>query len=1748
MVSRCVFIVFCFVNGYSVLAIARMSIFKSFFSWVKGTFLSNKRPLLTATACCLLLLPTAHCFAQHGNEWINYNQTYYKIKLAEDGIYKVSYDDLLEAGFPVSSVDPRRIQLFFRGTEQAIWVEGQQDAKLDPEDFIIFYGKRNDGTLDAELYKPAEAQPHAFYNLYSDSTAYFLTWQLGAGNGKRMEFFSENNTTGIPAEPYHLEEELLVFTNQYSTGRQYPQNSISKLRVRLSTYDYGEGWTGPRVQKGQSVNYTLPAPSQFTGGNKPQLEVLLAGRNNHPHNVTLQIGDSEGNLRTLTTAEFSFLNNHLVSESIEWTDITSGNLVVRMTVNGGAEGGPDNASVSYIKLTYPQVPDAMGDSSKLVHLAPNPAGKSYIELANPSAEPLLLDITDKDNPLRLGFNMDGTLLTSVIPNTTGARTLLAGSQRNSFSINKAAFSNINPASADYLIVTHSSIQKNAGNYADPVQAYAAYRASAEGGNFKTIVADIEQLYNQFNYGEVSPLAIRHFAQFMLDGGNPKFLFLVGKSLTPNTNYHRKDPTTVTVHDLVPTGGFPGSDAILTAGLAGSEDGAGIPTGRLNARTPAEVAAYLDKVKEQEARTLNSDLQETTTREALWKKNMIHLSGGVSVGELSLFKRYVQNFKEVAEGDFLGGNVSISSKSTNNSVELINIAEEVNKGVSLITFFGHSGGELTDVDIGFVTDDQFGYNNKGKYPAIIINGCNAGNIFNDNFTFGEDWVLAANRGALNVVAHSDQGVSGTLKRYTDAMYAVGFGDSVYVSASIGEVQIEANKRFEEALTAKSEIHIAQIQQSVLQGDPAVKLFGRSKPDYETNDDNIFIEPIDEEQITAFSDSFAIKIIVRNFGRTTPDSMFVSVNRTLADGQIINYLPVRFAPVRYQDTLSFVIRANEIDTDPGATFGDNRFEVILNADGNTDELTTANNQAAIDFFVPLAGTVNVLPHNYAIVAQPTVTLLAQAGNLQGAVLNAEERSVLFELDTTLTFDSPFKQQTAISGIGLANWEVGLLNENDTVVYYWRTKFADPKPGELDVWTENSFTYIPDSPPGWIQSEFEQLLNNEITGLEKKEGFNIWSFIETSNELQVSTTGNEAVNQVPDLLVNGLQYILTSPASRVCRQNSINAVAFDQESLSPYLAVNPGGFDVADGNSCGRRPQVINTYNNGQITASPSKLVQYIDAVKAGDFVLLFSKGELLYPSWPVATIQKLEEIGVSAEQMSGLQDGDPLIILGKKGGAPGSATVIIADATSATPTASQQINLNDDITGRFSQGTILSDRIGPAQSWGMLQQLIDEIETTDDIVTFDILGESLTGQRTGLFTNISLASSFDLSSINALQYPFLRLRLQVEDANNFTPAQLQKWLVTYTSVPEGVLLFDPENNTNLQKQEGETFTTPFTFINISDTKFPDSVAVAYTLFNQEQRKSTTDTLKIEPLSAKDTVLFNIPVPTLGKVGTNDLRVNVNPRIMSEQDYSNNIFNLENHFTVSQDEINPVIDVAFDGLYIMDGDIVSPNPLISVELRDENPFLKKEDTTGVDILLKRVPVDGVNSSSNARTNNEGFERIPFSYPKLSWSPATENEPFRVTYQAGPLVDGMYTLRIQAEDATGNPSGLAPYEQNFEVITASQITNFYPYPNPFSTSTRFVFTLTGSEIPDQIKIQIMTVTGVIVREITQAEIGSIRIGNNITEFAWDGRDEYGDKLANGVYLYRVIVKNKGETMEQRTTAADQAFKKEFGKLYILR
>ena len=84
-----------------------------------------------------------------------------------------------------------------------------------------------------------------------------------------------------------------------------------------------------------------------------------------------------------------------------------------------------------------------------------------------------------------------------------------------------------------------------------------------------------------------------------------------------------------------------------------------------------------------------------------------------------------------------------------------------------------------------------------------------------------------------------------------------------------------------------------------------------------------------------------------------------------------------------------------------------------------------------------------------------------------------------------------------------------------------------------------------------------------------------------------------------------------------------------------------------------------------------------------------------------------------------------------------------------------------------------------------------------------------------------------------------------------------------------------------------------------------------------------------------------------GEYTLQLTVNPEIELEHYYSNNTLLI--NFDVIADNVHPILDVTFDGAHIMDYDIVSAKPEIVINMKDENKFLLKDDSSGVDVFLK-------------------------------------------------------------------------------------------------------------------------------------------------------------------------------------------------------
>ncbi len=1624
------------------------------------------REALRVWMVAIAIIAFMPALAQAPNSWINFSQTYFKIPVAADGIYRLTYTDLQAAGVPLGSIDPRQLNLYHRGVEQAIIVTGQNDAVFDPADVIEFYGRRNDGTLDTDLYDPPSSQPHTFYNLFSDSAAYFLTWNPLPVPGKRVDTFFETNSTSLPVQPAHQFEKLQIFTT----------NFVNVGEVQSTAFSSSEGWSGPLICTqlggctGQQDFVIDNLLGPVTSAGSPTLDLLVSGRDEVFHNVEIYAGANAGALHLVGTANFFGFEMARLTLPVTWPDIgLDGRMTVRVKLT--PTGTRDLVSVSYLKVTMTQDYDARSTVDKIFRLLPNAGGKSYIEILNPVASSIVYDITDPANLRLIGTTAVAGGFGAVVDNATSGRTLLVTNSVRTTVLSRITFRSFVPSQADYIIISHRSLLKPALAYSNPVEAYAAYRASPQGGGYDTLTVTMDQLYDQFNYGETSPRAIYQFMKFLDAGGDPRFLFLIGKGLEASQGYHRKTSHAPgDMHDLVPPAGVPGADMAFTAGLNGAGFEPGIPVGRLTASTPAQVAAYLNKVKESEA----------TPFDALWRKDVLHLSGGIQVGEPQLFRTFVDGFKAIAEDHFLGGKVGTISKQTLN-VELINVKDEVNSGLSLITFYGHSGPGTIDIDIGYVSDPTLGYQNQGKYPGFLINGCNAGRFFDNRVTFGEDWILTANKGATTFIAHSSYGLLNALKNYSETFYQVAFGDSVYIHKGVGEVQKETGRRYL-AANGSSVQPVTQVQQMVLLGDPAVSLFGANQPDYEVSAGSISLSSFDGGSVTARLDSFALEFRVRNFGRTEPAPLHVRVERTLGDGSVVTFDSL-YASVFYEETLRMIIYKGVGDNEAG----NNLFTVFLDAGNTINELSESNNSSSAVFFIPSNGARQVFPPPFAIVEGPSVEL-----SFQHSDLTSDVRDFILELDTVNSFDSPYLIHKTVSAKGLGKWSTPLLPE-DSLAYYWRTRLATPLPGESSEWVASSFTRVSAETSGWAQVRMGQWEENDPLGLSWNGATQRLEFIGTTSTVSVLTTGSGHPSNPAGVSVkiNGEEFNIATQG-QLCRNHTLNLIAFDKSSSAPYGGVP---FSLFDPRNCGREPQLINSYERPEMDLVKG-ISQYVANVKPSDSVVLFSIGDPSYALWSSQTLFALAQLGISSSQLNTLIPGEPFIILAKKGSAPGTATVI---RPQTAPLNAQLLSVNTSITGRHDEGTMTTDLIGPATTWGKLATRLSEKNGADS-VSFDVVGVDLLGTET-LVKNVPAGDSL-LQDIDANQYPYLRLSMHTSDTVDLTPAQLRAMLVSFTPVAEGVVTYSGTPDAEFV-QEGAPWSATYGFTNISSVAFTDSLTVRADVFTRIGRQLDRQTFRIKAPAPGDTTHFTIDVDTRNKGGVNDVTIYVNPRVVPETYYDNNILPLYAKLNVEADLTGPVLDVTIDGRHVVNGDEVSSSPLIRATVIDHNPFLLKSDTTGVDLFLRPGSCpDGTSSC---------FQRIAFTDPQLSWLPATSDNDFQVTYQPH-LEKGLYTLRVQAADANGNSSGDEPYEVSFAVGDEIGFLIRSVYPNPSSEFFNFsVFV--GGQDPDDWQLDIYTAAGLPVQTFS-SEVQALHAGTN--ELRIPAADAQGNLLPPGIFVYR--------------------------------
>ncbi|EJF09784.1 C25 family cysteine peptidase [Pontibacter sp. BAB1700] len=1679
--------------------------------------------------CTFVLGLQSVAFAQsptpYGNEWIDYNKTYYKLKVVNTGLHRLSYGFLDSLG--LAGTNPQHFQLFRRGKEVAIYVAGEADGRLDREDFVEFYGERNDGRLDQDLYKNPAHQPHQLYSLYTDTAAYFLT--VNPAGGKRMQQVNPSPAGKTP-EPYVLRKVTQYFVDRYYDGITYH----TVVKAQQAWMDRRGSFSATGSASAKSYNLTSVTNLVMTGP-KPVIQFNLIGINGGTQTGLINVVPSSGGARQISSFMFGAYGYQHVNGQIEFTDILPDGRVTFQVVPNTVQ--KSNVSMSNMRLTFPQRP-ILTTNSIIFFTDSTRSENPYFEVGAAPVESFAYDVSDPHNPVRIEGNMSGNGKGFVVPtNLKNSHRVLVANSAKAFKptgkVESLRFREVSPANHDYIIITNKRLMKVAAGTQRPAPLeYASYRASSAGGGYDTLLVNMDQIVNQFHYGEFSSNAIRKFMSYMLTSNRPKHLFIIGKGMKyAHPDYRSiKDAYWTGTHnrysfyhingrhpkvhemDLVPTGMLPASDVFFTFDFRNNSYEPRVPTGRLPATSAENVIAYLNKVKEHEA------LPEGLA----WRKNILQLGGG-DRDEVHIYKDFLSAYKPIAEGLFFGGNVIEKYRSDMSTPSnYVNVSAEVNSGVSLITFFGHSSVEVSDLEIGFASENLNGYRNKGKYPVILMNGCYSGDAFIYNrVSFGEDWLLTPDRGAISFMAESYIGGNKPLDAFTTRFYRTTFQDNTFYGRTIGEIHKETiSKMYKEYRVGDIDVNIATMTQMVLQGDPAVKIYAPDKPDYAFEDNNASISDGSGGNAIAASNQFVFKINTINLGKALPDSISVGIKRILPDGKELPIVPVRIKPIYFKEQINL-----EIPNTDTTGAGMNRFEIVLDNTKQVEELNESNNTLQFSAFLPKSGLSILAPMNFAIVNSTNVNLVVQSTQL-----SSEPKGVHFELDTTSSFNSSIKKTYQASPGAVPSWNVTIPVQNfdtDSTVFFWRARFDSFVPGEDTLWVKSSFRYIKNSEGGWSQSHVDQLLNSEVQNtiiVENKK----WDFSPLARNIQIRTVGGDGNFNMPahGVYIDGISQMDNACGGfKSSKAPRMYFFVLDNHTLNNIVVP---GFSPCR--------YMDNLYQFGDLNNATvrANMQRFIEAIPTNSYVVVVSVHQVPFEQFSPELRNAFKSIGANLISNGEINNGYPYGLIGKKGVESVNIKEITADLSSEIPPRLQDIVLESMIYSKNTQGSITSSIIGPALSWGSLYHNIERYKDGNDSYALNLYGISPDGNRELLNNNVT-SKTFDLSSLSADQYPKLQLQAILTDTEDRSAPQLKQWMVYYQAAPEGVIrpdLVEVSEEKVVQQASRGRIELPMAFQNVTPYAFRDSITVETTLTGQgiEPRVSR---FKIEALDGNKTAIFDYTMSTSDLDGNYKLTVFVNPNMQPEQQYQNNIY--EVNFSVKS-KLHPIMDVAFDGVHIMDGELVAPSPLISITMRDENKHVYLESADAMQVTL----VDEMNNQKDISIGNNPGEVQVF--------PASEKNDFRFEYKPKRLENGRYKLVVRGKDVTGKSSGLSPYEINFEVENESKITNFYPYPNPFSTKTQFIFTLTGGVIPDQFKIQIMTVTGKVVKEIMREEIGPIRIGNNKTEYAWDGTDMYGDKLANGVYLYRVVMPKDTEEMKHIWKKGDKGFVNGYGKIYILR
>ncbi len=393
-----------------------------------------------------------------------------------------------------------------------------------------------------------------------------------------------------------------------------------------------------------------------------------------------------------------------------------------------------------------------------------------------------------------------------------------------------------------------------------------------------------------------------------------------------------------------------------------------------------------------------------------------------------------------------------------------------------------------------------------------------------------------------------------------------------------------------------------------------------------------------------------------------------------------------------------------------------------------------------------------------------------------------------------------------------------------------------------------------------------------------------------------------------------------------------------------------------------------------------------------------------------------------------------------------------------------------------------------------------------LNFDVYGVNRQSQNVLLYSGLTGSSGINIDTIDSYNFPYLNLvsKLYIDSLEGTEPPVLNGIRFYYTPAAEIVA----DNNSFIKSdsalQEGDTLSISASFGN-----YGYSDAAGYTIKWSATSPSglrvlRTDTVN-NPLKIDSMITASAKLPTIGLRDRSKRYDTVTVYVEAGLIRQNEFFTYNNvaatRIIITGDTLKPEMEITYDGIKAFSGEFISARPHIVLKFLDDSKIFIK-DTSNIRIKLDGEPVwyflNGVKN------------------PDLDIIFTTGKYKQATVYFNPKLSDGERMFEFASTDANGNYSDTVVHFMN--VNPELKIESLINYPNPMKTETLFLVNLSGSYPPSSAKIKIFTVAG---RNIKTIET-NLSIGQN--QIPWEGRDADGDYIANGVYLYKLIIEGNGK------------------------